>query len=65
MYFDAWGISSDVNRLCHKTAPMPIHLYVLIAFGMGLVVHRRVHGAHNFLILQGMQELVVIVRTNE
>ncbi len=21
----------------HKTAPMPIHLYVLIAFGMGLV----------------------------
>ena len=47
-----------IYRLCHKTAPMPIHLYVLIAFGMGLVVHRRVHQAHN--ILQN-----IIVRTNE
>ncbi len=38
----------QLNRLCHKTAPMPIHLYVLIVFGMGLVVYRRVHRAHNF-----------------
>ncbi len=76
---------------------MPIHLYVLIGFGMGLVVHRRVNKAHNLVIfvhlnlatilqeimyretkpmpvssflchntviLQGMQELIVIVRTN-
>ncbi len=38
----------NIFRLCHKTAPMPIHPYVLIAFGMGLVVHRIVHRAHNF-----------------
>ena len=41
-------INYSFHRLCHKTAPMPIHLYVFIAFGMGLVVHRRVHQAHNF-----------------
>ena len=38
---------TDLYRLCHKIAPMPIHLHVLIAFGMGLVVHRRVHQAQN------------------
>ncbi len=42
-----------INKLCHTTAPtpMPIHLYVLIAFGMGLVVHHRVDRAHNLVIL--------------
>ena len=44
-----------VNWLCtfwltfdqDETSPYRLHLYVLIAFGMGLVVHRRVHWAHN------------------
>ena len=50
---DAWLCLSCIvvrfvfpYRLCHTTAPMPIHLYVLIAFGMGLVVHGRVDRAH-------------------
>ncbi len=25
-----------IHRLCHTTAPMPIHLYVLIGCGIGL-----------------------------
>ncbi len=32
----------EVDRMCHITAPTPIYLSVLIASGMGLVVHHRV-----------------------
>ncbi len=41
-----FGKPDHLNRLCHTTAPMPIYVCVLIAFGMGLVVHSRVNRAH-------------------
>ncbi len=40
-----------INTLCHSTSPLPIHLSVLIAFGMRLALYHTLDLAFVILIL--------------